>query len=81
MVKRIISENGGTKDNVQENGTFELHYTPANKNEKAFAVAIPTWHGDQAHRNTASNGEHDRANHSGANGDIHPSNHTIMSVF
>ena len=81
MVKKIISENGGTKDSVQENGTFELHYTPANKNDKAFTVAIPTRHGDQGHRNMGNNGEHDTVNHLNTNGDMHQSNHTIMSVF
>jgi len=40
MVQKVISEQNNKKEHLQENGTFELHYTPANTSDKSFVIPI-----------------------------------------
>jgi len=45
VVRKIIEEqDDNTKQPVQENGTFELHYTPTNSNVRSFKIPLPKRH-------------------------------------
>jgi hypothetical protein len=41
LVKKILQEEGNTKHEAQENGTFELHYTPSDAKSKSYKVPLP----------------------------------------
>jgi hypothetical protein len=41
LVKNILKEQNKTTEEAQENGTFELHYTPTNTNGKSFKIPLP----------------------------------------
>lgn len=40
LVKKILQEQGDSKELPQDTGTFELHYNPKNPNKKGFAVTV-----------------------------------------
>ncbi len=40
MVKKAIAEHIDGKEHLQENGTFELHYTPLNTVNKSFTIPL-----------------------------------------
>jgi len=41
LVKQILKEQNNTKEEAEENGTFELHYTPTNTEKKSFKIPLP----------------------------------------
>ncbi len=42
LVKKILEEQGDTKEGAVENGTFELHYTPTDSKQKSFKIPLAT---------------------------------------
>jgi len=42
VIKKFIAENNLGKEQLQENGTFELHYTPTNTVNKSFTIPLTT---------------------------------------
>jgi hypothetical protein len=40
LIKKIIEERVGNKGQFQENGTFNLHYIPANANEHSITIPL-----------------------------------------
>jgi hypothetical protein len=54
MLKKVTSEHGNAKD-LQDNGNFELHYTPANTDRKGFVIPLSNYEHQQPKLNEASN--------------------------
>ncbi|CAF1553744.1 unnamed protein product [Adineta steineri] len=42
LVKQILEEQGTNKEKIEDNGSFELHYTPSDSNAKSFSVPLST---------------------------------------
>ncbi len=42
LVKKILEEQDHTKQSVEENGTFELHYTPSDAKRKSYKIPLST---------------------------------------
>jgi hypothetical protein len=42
LVKTILEESSYGREEARENGTFELHYTPTDVNEKSITVPLST---------------------------------------
>lgn len=42
LVKQILEEQGAAREKLEDNGSFELHYTPADANRKSFTVPLTT---------------------------------------
>jgi hypothetical protein len=40
LVKKILKEQNSTTEEAQENGTFELHYTPTNTEKQSFKIPL-----------------------------------------
>ncbi|CAF1523878.1 unnamed protein product, partial [Rotaria sordida] len=40
LVKKFLDEQGITKEEAEDNGTLELHYTPNHPNKKAFKIPL-----------------------------------------
>jgi hypothetical protein len=41
LVKKVLVNQNTTRDEVRDNGTFELHYTPSDSARRSFKVDIP----------------------------------------
>jgi len=66
-VNKILEEHSSGKEQSEETGTFALHYTPSNVDEKPITIPLST-------SNTL---HHNRSNHSIQNGgqqDMNPNN-------
>jgi len=44
FVRKVLEEQGNTKAEPEENGTFELHYTPSDASKKPFKISLPKRH-------------------------------------
>jgi hypothetical protein len=55
MVQKVISEQNNKKEQLHENGTFELHYTPANTFDKSFVIPIPVPRDHQQNKQAEDN--------------------------
>jgi hypothetical protein len=42
LVKRIVEEQNINKENLEDNGSFELHYTPSNTSHKSITIPLST---------------------------------------
>lgn len=42
IIEKYLSDQGHSRNNLQENGTFELHYVPANAMKKSFTIPLTT---------------------------------------
>lgn len=40
VIEKYLADQGHNKQNLQENGTFELHYVPANAQKKSFTIPL-----------------------------------------
>ncbi|CAF3868814.1 unnamed protein product, partial [Rotaria sp. Silwood1] len=40
LVKKVLQEQGTTKEEAEDAGTFELHYNPKNSNRKSFKIPL-----------------------------------------
>lgn len=57
MVQKVLAEHDNSKENLQENGTFELHYTPANTANKTFSISLSSPLDLKAIKNANTNGD------------------------
>lgn len=42
LVKKILEEEGINKEKFEDNGSFELHYTPTNSCHKSITIPLST---------------------------------------
>jgi hypothetical protein len=54
LVKKVLGEQHHTADQVQENGTFELHYTPSDAKMKTYKVPLPNPQKSPEHQSNSS---------------------------
>ncbi len=57
MIEKILSEHDKGRKQLQENGTFELHYTPTNTDNKTFVIPLPVPRDHQLKKSPESNGQ------------------------
>jgi len=53
-VKKVLGELHNTTEQVQENGTFELHYTPSDAKMKTYKVPLSNPQKSPEHQSNSS---------------------------
>lgn len=57
IIEKYLSEYGHNRNNLQENGTFELHYVPANAFKKSFTIPLTTHYHPEANSQNEDNNQ------------------------
>jgi hypothetical protein len=55
VIRQFLTEPNPAKEQLQENGTFELHYTPSNGLHRSFSIPLTT--PDDYHLNQQGEGK------------------------
>ncbi len=42
LVKKVLEEHGNNKEKPEDNGSFELHFTPTNSCHKSITIPLST---------------------------------------